>query len=167
MSESEENAAAATTDQQPRRQVAMRKLYVKDMSFESPAAPEVFAKADFRPQTNLNLRTTHRKVDEEGLYEMVLTLTLDAKVEEETVFLVELQQAGLFIIQGYNETETTVILGTFCPNSLFPFAREVITSAIQRGGFPEFILQPIDFDALYARSQAERAKQEQAGAETH
>ncbi len=167
---SEENAAA---DTQPRRVVALRKLYIKDMSFESPEAPQIFTQADFRPQTNLNLRTEHRKVGEEPLYEMVLTLTLDAKLEDKTVFLVELQQAGLFFIDGYNDNELGMILGTFCPNSLFPYAREAISGAVQRGGFPEFILQPIDFDALYARSQAEAAKQaeaaqkEQQKVETH
>lgn len=155
----DENAAASeATDQQKPRQVGLRKIYVKDMSFESPAAPRIFSQQDFRPMTNLNIRTTHVKL-EDTVYETVLTLTVDAKVGDETAFLVELHQAGIFHIDGYDEAQCAIILGTFCPASLFPYAREAISSAVLRGGFPEFVLQPIDFDGLYAR-----AKQEQDGA---
>ncbi|MEM7613178.1 MAG: protein-export chaperone SecB [Pseudomonadota bacterium] len=156
----EENAAAT---EQPRREVGLRKLYIKDLSFESPGAPGIFTKTEFRPQTNLNLRTTHQQIDD-TVFEMTLTLTIDAKIGEETAFLVELQQAGLFHIAGYDEAQRNVILGTFCPNALFPYARETISGAVQRGGFPEFLLQPIDFDALFARSQQEMQKQQQAEA---
>ena len=159
-------APGATGDQQ-RRAVALRKLYIKDLSFESPMAPDVFTRTELKPATNLNLRTSHRKLDDQPVYEMVLTLTLDSKVGEDTIFLVELHQAGLFQIEGFSEAETAQILGTFCPNSLFPYAREAISSAVQRGGFPEFLLQPIDFDALWARSQAEQAGDVPAQGETH
>ena len=166
MTENENPGAAAETgsnEGEVQREVGVRKLYVKDFSFESPSAPTVFTRADFRPNTNLNLRTTHTQIDND-LYEAVLTLTLDAKVEGETAFLVELQQAGLFFIRGYNAADIDIILGTYCPATLFPFAREAISGAVQRGGFPDLLLQPIDFDALYRRSQAEAAKQREATA---
>ena len=161
-------AAAAGETEQPRRTVALRKIYVKDMSFESPMAPQVFTAADLKPTSNLNLRTTHRKLDDQPIFEMVLTLTLDSKVGDDTVFLIELHQAGLFQIEGFNDAEAAQILGTFCPNTLFPYAREAIASAVQRGGFPEFLLQPIDFDGLWARNQAEQAAAaQQAAGDTH
>jgi preprotein translocase subunit SecB len=160
----DETAAAGET---PQRTVALRKIYIKDMSFESPIAPQVFTRTDLKPASNLNLRTSHRKLDDQPIYEMVLTLTIDSKTGDETVFLIELQQAGLFQIEGFSEAETAQILGTFCPTTLFPYAREAVSSAIQRGGFPEFLLQPIDFDGLWARSQAEQAAAAQAAGDTH
>ena len=161
----EETAAAGEA---ATRSVALRKIYVKDLSFESPMAPQVFTKAELKPTSNLNLRTAHRKLDDQPIYEMVLTLTVDSKVGDDTIFLVELQQAGLFQIEGFNDAEIAQILGTFCPNTLFPYARETISNLVQRGGFPEFLLQPIDFDGLWARGQAEQAQaQAQAGGEAH
>ena len=155
--ENQPQVDGAATGQAPSRTIALRKIYIKDMSFESPMAPQVFTETELQPNTNLNLRTTHRKLGDQPVYEMVLTLTLESKVGDDVIFLVELQQAGLFQIVGFNEAEIAQILATFCPTQLFPYAREAISSAVQRGGFPEFLLQPIDFDGLYARSQAEQA----------
>ncbi|MEM7762436.1 MAG: protein-export chaperone SecB [Pseudomonadota bacterium] len=154
----EENAAA--NNEAPARQVGLRKIYVKDMSFESPSAPGIFNDGEFRPVTNMNVRTGQQKIDD-TLYEMTLTLTLDAKMGDDTAFLVELEQAGVFHIDGYTDQEIGVILGTFCPTTLFPYAREAISAAVQRGGFPDFLLQPIDFDGLFARTQQEKARQAQ------
>ncbi len=152
-------ATGATSDPS-QRSVALRKIYIKDLSFESPQAPMVFTQPDLKPAANLNIRTSHRKLDEDQpIYEMVLTLTIDSKSGDETLFLVELHQAGLFQIDGFSEAETAQLLGTFCPNTLFPYAREAVSDAVRRGGFPEFLLQPIDFDGLWARGQAEQAAQ--------
>lgn len=157
-----EETAAASEDE-TKREIGVTKIYVKDFSFESPGAPTVFRTPDFRPQTNMNLRTSNTKI-EDHLYEMVLTITLDAKVgDDETAFLVELQQAGLFVISGYSDEELSLILGTFCPSTLFPYARAAVSAAVQRGGFPDLILQPIDFEALFRRSQEEAARQQAAG----
>ena len=143
---------------------------MKDFSFESPQAPAVFRGNDWKPQTNLNLRSAHHDVDE-NLHEVVLTLTVDAKDDDTTLFLVEIQQAGIFEIVGYDKEELGAIVGSFCPNILFPYAREAIAGIIQKGGFPEFILQPINFDALYMQSRQQaaqqEAQQEAEGAETH
>jgi preprotein translocase subunit SecB len=154
--------------QTPEKQIAIQKIYIKDFSFESPCAPDVFSKSDWAPKTNLNLRSSHT-VGSETSHEVVLTITIEAKEEEKTVFLIELHQAGLFNIVGYGEEEFKALVGSFCPNILFPYARETIASMIVKGGFPEFVLQPINFDALYAHGLAqaqEEAKKEEAGATT-
>jgi preprotein translocase subunit SecB len=99
---------------------------------------------------------------------VVLTITVEAKEDDKTLFLIELQQAGLFDIAGYEGEEFAAIVGTFCPNLLFPYAREAIAATIQKGGFPEFVLQPINFDALYMQSkQQQEAASESPAAETH
>jgi preprotein translocase subunit SecB len=145
----------ADEEQKPvEKQIAIQKIYAKDFSFESPHAPTVFQKKDWSPQTNLNLRSSHSLVSE-NLHEVVLTLTIEAKDDEQTVFLIELAQAGLFLIAGYDEQELKAVVGSFCPNILFPYARETIAATVAKGGFPEFILQPINFDALYAHGIAQ------------
>ena len=150
------------------KQVAVQKIYTKDVSFESPQAPLVFTKNDWEPKTNLNLRSTHSDLGE-GNHEVVLTLTVETKHEETTIFLVELHQAGIFMIHGYEGEELGQLLGSFCPNMLFPYARETISSLVMKGGFPEFVLQPINFDALYMQTkqqaEAEAAGQPAAAAE--
>lgn len=142
----------------PQKQIAIQKLYVKDLSFESPNSPKVFTSSEWQPKTNLNLRSSHG-VAADNTHEVVLTITVEAKHEETTLFLVEIQQAGLFVISGYSKEEVETILGSFCPGTLFPYAREAIATLVSRGGFPEFILQPINFDALFAESKRQAAQQ--------
>ena len=146
------------------KQIAIQKIYVKDFSFESPHTPDVFAKSDWSPKTNLNLRSTHT-TGKDNSHEVVLTVTIEAKEDEQTFFLVELQQAGLFHIAGYGEDEFKAIIGSYCPNILFPYARESVANIVSKGGFPEFLLQPINFDALYAQGMAQAQAQEQEKAE--
>ena len=143
----EENVAA--TDD---KRLAIIKIYLKDFSFESPLSPDVFRADEWSPQTNLNLRSAHGPVEgEDNLHEIILTITVEAKDKDsdKSLFLVEIQQAGLFDIAGYTADEFGALAGSFCPNILFPYARESIATIIQKGGFPEFVLQPINFDALY------------------
>ena len=147
-------------EQQADKQISIQKIYVKDFSFESPNSPTVFTSGEWSPKTNLNLRSSHNQ-GENDQSEVVLTITVEAKHEDKTLFLIELHQAGLFQISGYAEEEFGVVVGSFCPNILFPYARESISGIISKGGFPEFLLQPINFDALYAQSQQQR---ETAGA---
>ena len=146
----------AEQEQSADKRLSISKIYLKDFSFESPQSPDIFRRSDWKPQTNLNLRSTHNAV-EDSIHEIVLTLTVEAKEGDKTCFLIELQQAGLFEITGYDEQEFKAIVGSFCPNILFPYARESIASLIQKGGFPEFVLQPINFDALYMQAQAQAA----------
>jgi preprotein translocase subunit SecB len=156
----------AEQEQATDKHLAISKIYIKDFSFESPQAPQVFKSGEWKPQTNLNLRSGHTHV-EDDIHEVVLTITVEAKEEDQTLFLVELHQAGLFELAGYDGEELAAIVGTFCPNLLFPYAREAIAATIQKGGFPEFVLQPINFDALYMQSKQQQAAGETAPAETH
>ncbi len=153
----------AENEQAPDKQLGIQKIYIKDFSFESPKTPQVFATSEWKPKTDLNLRSAHSAVSEND-HEVILTITIEAKEDDNTIFLIELQQAGLFHITGYSDDEMKAIVGSFCPNILFPYARETIASVIAKGGFPEFILQPINFDALYAQGVAQAKAQAEGDA---
>ncbi len=155
----EEQAAS----QQAQQQFAMQRIYSKDLSFESPGTPGVFKK-QWQPKVNVDLNTKSDKIDEAGNFEVVLTITLTAKVDDDTAFLVEVQQAGIFLIQGFEGEDLRRILGTAAPNILFPYARETIDSLCVKGGFPPVMLAPVNFDALYQQALAQA--QSQAGAES-
>lgn len=148
------------------KRLSIGKIYMKDFSFESPQAPGVFRQADWKPKTDLNLRSNHTALEDNN-HEIVLTITVEAKADDKTLFLVELQQAGIFEISGYEGDELNAILGSFCPNILFPYAREAVASLIQKGGFPEFVLQPINFDALYFQAKQQQAAAQSGEVETH
>lgn len=158
----------AADEQTVEKHLKIGKIYTKDFSFESPQAPQVFRQTDWKPQTDLNIRSAHTAL-EDNQHEIVLTITVEAKADDKTLFLIELQQAGLFEVAGYEGDELNAILGSFCPNILFPYARESISTLIQKGGFPEFILQPINFDALYLQAKQQAAAQaaQAAAAEKH
>ena len=153
-------------EEQPRpeaaKQLVMQKIYVKDLSFESPKAPTVFT-TSVSPQTQLNIRSSAQDLAP-NTHEVTLTLTVEAKDKDATLFLIEIAQAGIFFIQGYTPEERAVLTGSFCPNTLYPFAREAIADIVGKGGFPQLLLQPINFDALYAQALRERngGKQPQA-----
>lgn len=153
-------------EQKAEKRLSIGKIYLKDFSFESPQSPGVFKQGEWNPQTDLNLRSSHTDLGDEQ-HEICLTITVEAKAEDKTLFLVELQQAGIFEIAGYEGDELGAVIGSFCPNILFPYARESIASLIQKGGFPEFLLQPINFDALYLQAKAQQAAGEAEGAEKH
>ena len=153
-------------EEQAEKRLSIGKIYLKDFSFESPQAPDVFKQGEWSPQTDLNLRSSHTDMGEDQ-HEITLTITVEAKGDDKTLFLVELQQAGIFEIAGYEGEELGAIIGSFCPNILFPYARESIASLIQKGGFPEFVLQPINFDALYMQAKQQQAAGEAEGAEKH
>ncbi len=138
------------------RQVAIQRIYVKDVSFESPKAPDVFTE-EWKPDINLQLNTRSAKRDD-GTYEVVLTVTIDTKNDNGSVFLCEVQQAGVFVINGFSDDEVKQVAGSFCPNQLFPYARAAIADLVSRGGFPSLALQPINFDALLAQHQQEMQK---------
>ncbi|ANO52855.1 protein-export chaperone SecB [Woeseia oceani] len=150
----------AEQEEQDRR-IGISKIYIKDFSFESPRGPEVFTSGEWSPKTNLNLRSAHAPAPGD-MHEVILTITVEAKHDDKTLFLIELQQAGLFQIAGYNEQEFEAIVGSFCPATLFPYARESIANIVSKGGFPEFVLQPINFDVLYAESRKQAAAQKAA-----
>jgi preprotein translocase subunit SecB len=153
--------------QTPEKRLSVVKIYVKDFSFESPQSPNIFNAQEWGPNTNLNLRSSHSPVSD-TFHEVVLTITVEAKEKEgdKTIFLVELQQAGVFDISGYEKEELGVLIGSFCPGTLYPYAREAIAAIIQKGGFPEFVLQPINFEALYQQSLQQQQAEAEAAAAT-
>ena len=140
------------------------RIYLKDVSFETPNSPEVFGQ-DFKPDVNLQLNTSVNKLDGD-LFEVVLNVTVTSKQGDKTGFLVEVQQAGIFELKGYDEAQKGPVLGAYCPNTLYPFAREAISDLVVKGGFPQLLLSPINFDALYTQkmnqAQAEAPASERA-----
>ncbi len=131
---------------------------LKVIAFKLPATPAVFKK-QWQPQVNVDLNTKSDKIDDQGNFEVVLTITITAKIEEDTAFLVEVQQAGIFFITGFEGEDLRRILGTAAPNILFPYARESIDSLCVKGGFPPVMLAPVNFDALYQQALAQAQTQ--------
>lgn len=125
----------------------IQKIYTKDISFESPNTPELFT-TDFQPQLSVDLNVESSKLSDD-VYHVVLRVTATTKVEEKTAFLCEVEQAGIFTLKGFEDAEMGYLLGAGCPNTLFPYAREVVSDLVQRGGFPQLLLEPVNFDAMY------------------
>ncbi|MDK1025209.1 MAG: protein-export chaperone SecB [Gammaproteobacteria bacterium] len=160
----EENQA--TTAEAPQTQFSLQRIYLKDLSFESPRAPNVFQGA-WKPNINLELNTRHAEL-EENLYEVVLNLTITAKNDgDEVAFLAEVQQAGIFHIRGLEDAALQQTLGSFCPNILFPYARETVDNLVGKGSFPILMLAPVNFDAIYAETLKRRAEMEKTENPTH
>lgn len=150
----------ASEQQPPQQQFLMQRIYIKDVSFESPATPLLFKK-QWQPKISVDLNTKGEAIDEQGNFEVILTITITAKLEEETAFLIELQQAGIFAILGFEGEQLRRMLATAAPNVLFPYARETLDSICVKGGFPALMLAPVSFEALYQQA----LQQAQAGAD--
>ena len=135
----------------------VEKVYVKDVSFEAPGAPQVFNEAG-QPQLQMNLNQRVQRLNETA-FEVVLGVTLTCTIGEKTAYLAEVQQAGVFGLVGFDDQTLDAMLGTHCPNVLYPYARQVVSDLISTGGFPPFLLQPINFEALYAEGLRQRATQ--------
>lgn len=125
----------------------IQRIYTKDISFEAPNSPRIFQK-NWEPEVKLDLDTASNKLAED-IYEVVLRVTVTATLENDTAFLCELQQAGIFTVSGIDEQQLAHCLGSYCPNILFPYARECVTSLVSRGTFPQLNLAPVNFDALF------------------
>jgi len=154
----EQNQAAAAEEQQSQAQFQLQKMYVKDVSFEVPNAPQVFQE-DGQVEIKMNLAQKVESLSDDA-HEVVLTVTVTASVGEKTAYLAEVAQAGIFSISGLNEQGLHAALNTLCPHTLFPYARRSITDLVADGGFPPLVLQPINFDQIYGQ----RLKEAQAGA---
>lgn len=141
--------AAAETDTTPH--FSIEKIYLKDVSFESPNSPEVFT-LEGNPDISLQISTETTQVGDD-FHEVVLQVTALAKVDEKTAFLVELKQAGIFVMRNIPETDVGPLLGIECPNILFGYAREAVSDLTTKGGFQPLVLQPINFAAMYAEAQ--------------
>ena len=151
-------AAAQPASNEPR--FGVQRLYIKDTSFESPDAPECFRR-QYTPTINFNINTRSRKIDTD-LFEVVLRLTADVKQEDKTVFLVEVQQAGIFEIAGIEGEQLEQVLTITCPSVLFPYGREAVDALVVKGSFPALMLAPINFEAVYAQAKQQKLEQEQA-----
>ena len=134
----------------PSAEFSLQRIYLKDLSFESPRSPNLF-REQYRPKVNLELNSRHSLVDE-NTYEVVLNLTVTARNEQdETLFMTEVQQAGVFVITGMKEEALKQALGSYCPSLLFPYARETIDNVVTKGSLPALMLAPVNFDAIYAK----------------
>ncbi len=138
-------------------QFSVQRIYVRDMSFESSMGAEIFTK-QWQPQVKVDLNSKANKLNDES-YEVVLTVTVTATLDDETAFLVEVQQAGMFAVVGLEGDQLNRALGIMCPNLLFPYLREVVDGATVKGGFPPIGLQPVNFEALYLQSQQRQAQE--------
>ncbi|MEF8793398.1 protein-export chaperone SecB [Thiohalorhabdus sp.] len=154
---SDESSTEEAGEQQP--VFALDRVYVKDLSFESPNVPEMFA-TQGQPELNVELGTEGRVVSDQGHVESVLTVTVRSTFEERTVYIAEVQQAGLFRMQGIPEEQMERLMGINCPTILFPYAREAISGAVLRGGFQQVLLDPVNFQALYEQSREPAEGQE-------
>ena len=138
----------------------IQRIYTKDISFEAPNAPQVFQK-EWQPEVKLDLVTSSNTLAE-NVYEVILRVTVTATMEEETAFLCEVQQAGIFTVEGIEGTQLAHCLGAYCPNVLFPYARECITNLVGRGTFPQLNLAPVNFDALFMNYLQQQQQQDAA-----
>lgn len=144
----------------PETHFSIQKIYIKDVSFESPDTPNAFNFSKWEPKIDLNLNNANSNIDDK-LYEAVLTITATVKHQDKTAYLVEVQQAGIFAVFGFNDNDKKYLLGSQCMNILFPYARETISDLTTRGGFPPLILSPVNFDALYQQHMQQQAAMEQ------
>lgn len=147
-----------TDNQAPAQQFALQRIYVKDLSFESPLGAELF-QLQLAPQINMDLNTRFSSVGD-ALYEVVLGVTATAKQADKTAFVVEVQQAGLFHCAGIEGEDLDRLLRSFCPGILFPYLREAVDNLVVRGGLPPLQLAPVNFDALYQQALAQQAAQQ-------
>ena len=159
MAEENQPAQGQPQGQAQEQQFAIQKIYLKDVSFESPNSPAVFADGDWKPEVNIQLNSSNQSLAKDA-YEVDLKITVTAKQSDKTAFLVELTQSGIFTIVGFEQESLRGMLGAFCPETLFPFAREAIAELVSKGGFPPMLLAPVNFNALYMQ----QAQQQQAAA---
>lgn len=159
MAENDTNqeAQAAPQGDNPQTSFALQRFYLKDVSFESPNTPECF-KQSYQPKINFNINNKSKKL-EDNLYEVVLRLTADVKQEDSTLFLAEVEQAGIFQIQGLEDERLEMVLNITCPNLLFPFAKEAIESMVVKASFPPLMLSPVNFEMIYNQAKQQQTTQ--------
>ena len=144
-------------DTKEERLVSLQTMYIKDVSFEAPNSPGVFLEEEVLPETKINLANTHDKIGDDS-YDVCLKVRVESTYNEKTIFVAEVEQAGVFVIKGYTEDEVKGLIAVFCPNTLFPYIRELVSSLVTKAGFPALLLQPINFEALYAQAIEEAEK---------
>lgn len=145
------------TQQQNQAEFAIQRIYVKDVSFEAPNTPQTF-RSEWKPHVALDIKTSNNGLEEDH-HEVVLTVTATVKINDQTAFLAEVHQAGIFMLRAFPADQLKQVLGSYCPNILFPYAREVISDLVTRGGFPPLYLAPINFDLLYQQHMQQQSAQ--------
>jgi preprotein translocase subunit SecB len=159
MSDEANTEVAQAAPEAPQSELNLQNIYIKDASFEAPNGPNLQV-TEWNPQFGMNMNTSASLVAE-NMHEVVLSITLEAKVGDKVAYLAEVKQAGLFMIRGFEVEDLRRILGSFCPNTLFPYVR---ADLVAKGGFPPFLLPPVNFDQLFAQSMEAAARQAQQGA---
>ncbi len=139
------------------QQFAIQKLYLKDVSFESPNSPQAFTDGEWKPQINVQINSSHQLISDDT-HEVLLSVTVTAKHNEKTAFLAEVKQAGIFTLSGFPAENLGGMLGAYCPETLFPYAREAVSELISKGGFPQLLLAPVNFNALYSQQVQQQAE---------
>lgn len=160
MTEQANTDQAATQDGAVEQQFVIQKIYLKDLSFESPKSPDIFVATEWAPEVNIQVANNARQLGE-GVFETALTITATATHNEETIYLAEVQYAGIFTVVGFDEANTQHILGSYCPNLLQPYIRETVSDLVMKGGFPQLVLQSINFDQLFAQHVQDQLDQTQ------
>ncbi len=153
----EENKTAATQADNNAPVMSLQKIYVKDVSFETPNAPDIFNEQG-QPEIKMNLNQKVKKITDE-IYEVVLSVTVTCKINEKTAYLAEVHQTGIFGLKNFDENVLHQTLGSYCPGVLFPYARQMVSDLVMNGGFQPLLLQPVNFDQLYAQ-QMQQAQQQ-------
>ena len=161
MSENNKETENKTPAEAPAQEALfkLQRIYCKDISFETPNSPSMFL-GEWKPEMDLQLNTEMQKLDDDN-FEVVLTVTVTVKSGGKTAFLAEVQQGGIFNIVGVPDDQMNAVIGITCPNILFPYARETVSDLVNRGSFPQLLLAPVNFEAIFAQQQA----QQQAGSE--
>lgn len=147
--------------EQAQKAFAIQKIYIRNASFEAPNSPEMFT-IQFQPQLNVDLNVESQQLADDTFH-VVLRVTATTKIHDKTAFLCEVEQAGIFTIKGFEDEEMGYLLGAGCPNTLFPYVREAVSDMVTKGGFPQLLLEPVNFDAMYqghlqSKQQAETAQ---------
>lgn len=150
-------AAGASNDANA-KQLVLQKIYLKDCSFESPNSPEMFTVSQWDPKVQLNITSSTKNIAQD-VYEIVLQINIEAKQSDRAAFLCEIQQAGVVTLRGFTEEERRRLLGGYCPGLVFPYAREAISDLVTKGGFPQLLLQPLNFEAMYLKQMEEQQRQ--------
>ncbi|NNC99752.1 MAG: protein-export chaperone SecB [Gammaproteobacteria bacterium] len=158
---STENLAASTQDAMPATTFDIRKIYLKDASVESPNSPDIFLTNNNQPEVKIDASIKAAKLEQEDYYEVSLGVTVTSSMAEQTAFLVEVHQAGVFHIVGIPLEDMPLALEIACPNVLLPFAREAISDLVGKAGFPQLILSPINFESLYQQKVQQRQQQQE------
>lgn len=172
MADSDKDNEEQNTEQPPEesqtsggQQFNIQKVFLKDASLESPNSPEIFTEK-WEPNVNIELNSNGRNLGE-GMHEVVLGVTVTAKLGEKTAYLVEVHQSGIFSLNGFSQQDIGLMLGSYCPNLLYPYAREVVSDLVLKSGFPQMILAPVNFDAIYQDHLKRQQKEAQETGAIH